>query len=427
MYKAKHIDICSGVTLHYIKTDKFKTDNLTFLFSSQLDAKWTSYRTLLIGVLMSGSEDMPTVKAINDRISHMYGANLSSLNSKRGDIQNTGVTMKYLNDYYTPDDESMLDRALGTVCSILFKPLVKDAAFDKKIFELEKKNLIDAIEAEINNKTVYARKKCLSVMCQDELYGINVDGDIGIIEKIDEKALFDFYCDFINTTPIDIYYVGMQDEDLLISSLKKQMSHLNIKPTGYKKFPIIYDVSNVKRVTESMEVIQGKLTMGFRTGIARESKDFAALTVFNAVYGQTPTSKLFKVVREKMSLCYYCRSQISETKGIMLISSGIECANKEKAEKEILNQLDEIKKGVISDEELALAKKFHINSLKGLFDSAGAIVTWHASELYVGAVIDRDEFMREIENVSKEDIIKIANGIKLDTVYYLKSNAEVDA
>ncbi len=424
MYKTKHIHICSGVTLHYIKTDKFKTDKITMLFSAGLDKVLTSYRTLLINVLMTGCRKLPDIKAINDRLYELYGADFSSLNTKRGDIQQTGVTIKFLNGAFTPDKKSMLADALETVMDVLFDPLVKDNAFYGKIVELEKKNMIDSIRADINNKTVYARKKCLSLMCENELYGISSEGEESVAETIDEKKLYDFYKKFVAKTPLDVYYVGAEREEEVVKAIKNNFEKISIEPISNKKFPIIYDVDSVKRVTEEMPVIQGKLSMGFRTGIVRSDKDYAALSLFNTIYGLAPTSKLFSVVREKMSLCYYCRSQIVETKGILLVSSGIECANKEKAEAGILEQLEEMKKGNVSDDELATAKKFYVNMLKSSFDSAGAMVSWTAAESYDGTDREQDEFIKDILSVTKEDVVKVANKIKLDTVYYLKGNKE---
>ena len=127
-----------------------------------------------------------------------------------------------------------------------------------------------------------------------------------------------------------------------------------------------------------------------------------------------------------MSLCYYCRSQLIETKGILLVSSGIECANKEKAEEGILQQLEEIQNGNVSDEEIATAKKFYVNLLKSSFDSAGAMVSWTAAETYDGTDREQDEFINNILSVTKEDVVRVAAKIKLDTVYYLKGNAQTD-
>ncbi len=424
MYKAKHIHICSGVTLHYIKTDKFKTDKITMLFSAGLDKVLTSYRTLLINVLMTGCRKLPDIKAINDRLYELYGADFSSLNTKRGDIQQTGATIKFLNGAFTPDKKSMLTDAMETVADILFDPLVKDGAFDKKIVGIEKKNMIDSIRADINNKTVYARKKCISLMCGNELYGISSEGEEAVAETIDENKLYDFYKDYVAKTPLDIYYVGAEEEYAVVNAVKDKFNKIDIEPLSHKKYPIIYEVDGVKRVTEEMPVTQGKLSMGFRTGIVRSDKEYAALSIFNTIYGLAPTSKLFTVVREKMSLCYYCRSQLVETKGILLVSSGIECVNKEKAEAGILGQLEEIKKGNVSESEIATAKKFYVNMLKSSFDSAGAMVSWSAAEAYDGTDREQDEFIKDILSVTKEDVVKVANKIILDTVYYLKGNEE---
>ena len=170
---------------------------------------------------------------------------------------------------------------------------------------------------------------------------------------------------------------------------------------------------------ERMDVTQGKLVLGFRLGECMEDPDRAAIHVFNAVYGSGATSKLFMNVREKLSLCYYASSAVILRKGLMLVSSGISSENFEAAKAEILAQLEAVKNGDISDDELLWAKRSVASDLRASMDSQGELEGFWLSQAIDGADYGPLELAELAENVTKEDIMRIAASVELDMVYFL--------
>ena len=175
----------------------------------------------------------------------------------------------------------------------------------------------------------------------------------------------------------------------------------------------------INTVVEPMGVAQSKLNIGLRMGKAAMDDPFAA-RVFNAVYGGTATSKLFANVRERLSLCYYCASSVDYQKNVMFVYSGIETENYEKARDEIFNQLELVKKGDFSDEELSNAVASLVDSYVQIGDSLGSLIAHRVSSDLLGISLSREEQIEQIKSVTRERVIAVAQDITADTVYLLK-------
>lgn len=76
-------------------------------------------------------------------------------------------------------------------------------------------------------------------------------------------------------------------------------------------------------------------------------------------------------MREKRSLCYYANSMLEMHKGLLLVSSGIDETNYDDARDEILAQLDAMRRGEVTDEELTAAKNSFASDMRAITDSQG--------------------------------------------------------
>ena len=177
---------------------------------------------------------------------------------------------------------------------------------------------------------------------------------------------------------------------------------------------------------DEMSVTQGKLCMGFRLGDCMDEPDFASIYVFNAVYGGSVTSKLFMNVRERLSLCYYASSMVDTHKGLMLVSSGVDFDKVEQAKAEIIAQLDAVKNGDITDDELEAAKRCVASDLRACLDSQGELEGFYLANTIEGLDFTPDELAALVEDVSREDVIKVAESVVLDAIYFLRGNGEAE-
>lgn len=415
------IIIKEKVTLNVIKTDKFKTNYLSFNFISPLEREKASYNALIPQVLIRGTAKHPDLASIKNRLDDLYAASVDGRVYRRGEYQICGMTASWLADKYAIDGTDVTSGTLDILEELIFEPYLENGVFAEGYVSVEKNNLIDDINGMINNKNTYAVRRCHQEMCRDEAFGICEYGEIEEIKKITPEKLYQSYKELLETSVIEIFFIGHGDvADVLAGRIGKMLEGKERRPIALGGVKVIRDVNEVKHVTEQCKAAQGKLSLGFRTGCVLGERDYLAFPVFVEMYGNSPVSKLFMNVREKLSLCYYCRAIPEGIKGIMVVTSGIEVSNKEKAQNEILEQLDSIRRGEVTDEELETAKRSLKNSYNELNDSPPSLEGWYLTRS-LACISETHEDVRDgFMNVTKEDVIRIAKNIKLDTVYFLE-------
>ena len=412
-------NIADGINLNIIKTNKFKTNAITVDFIRPLNENEASLNALLPCVLNRGSKKYKSMDVIKSKLDMLYGASLYSDVGKKGDNQVFGFVMSFVDCDYISEDINMLKECSGVLLDIILNQVVNGNSFDMDFVESEKKNLVNKIKSQINDKRSYSVTRCLEEMFKNEAYGISDIGEIEKVEKITPEELYNHYKNVLETSQIEIFYVGNEKSIKgLVPKLKKAFSKIdrkNILPCENK---VKDKADKVKEIEDKLNITQGKLVLGFQTGAITE-ENVAAYSVFNVIFGGSPASKLFMNVREKLSLCYYCSSRIIRQKSIMYIASGIEFDNKEKAYNEILNQLESVKNGDFTLEEIANAIKYLKNSYMTLEDTNVSMAEYYLTGIIGQNVTSPSEMIRKISKVKKEDIIECAKKVTLDTVYFM--------
>ena len=117
--------------------------------------------------------------------------------------------------------------------------------------------------------------------------------------------------------------------------------------------------------------------------------------------------------------CYYCVARFDRLTGLMFVDSGVEKQNKQKAYDEILNQLECIRRGDFTDEEITATRMLMQTSLKAVGDSLGATEEWYLTQIMAGAALSPDDESALLDGVTRGDIIEAAKRVTLDTVYFL--------
>ena len=410
------IKLKNGINVYFIKDEKFKTYMASVLFHRAMTREGASKGALLSQVLRCGNELYPTAKDVDIALEELYGASLYCSSGKRGAEQIIRVAMEAVCDRFLPAP------AFGKAMDLLFAAAFKGN--NRGALEQEKKNLIDRIRGQINDKRYYASMRLNEIMFDGEPYGINSIGYEEDVEKITADSLFDFYSEVINTSAISIIFTGSFDEKEALDAAQKAVADLPERCCGHTLAEIKAQVPDVKRVTDHMDVTQGKLAIGMRTGIAPTDMMAYPQMVFSAVYGGGPSSKLFNNVRERLSLCYYASSWVDRMVGFLCVSSGIEFQNFDAAYNEIMAQLQAMKNGDITDEEIDTAKKELINSFRSRVDAVESMEDYYTTQLLLGTDVTIEEAIERIENVTREQIMEVANGIVLDTVYFLAGKEE---
>lgn len=369
-------------------------------------------------MLTRGSKNFPTSKAISQQLESLYGASMGEGVNKKGEVQLISFFLESVDGALVPQDDDLFGQSLSLLFDVVFNPLA-DGKFNDEYVAQEKVNLKDYINSIINDKRAYAVDRCLEEMCKNEAFGISECGYIDDVDAITPQALYEQYCHVVSQSPIDIFVAGNFERDKALETLTKLTENLSPRKGDYPKTQVVKTAGEVKYVTQEMNVSQGKLTIGYRTGMEPTDPNYYALIIYNSIFGSGTHSKLFNNVREKLSLAYYASSQIEKTKGIMLVSSGIAFQNYQKAVDEIFAQGEEMKKGNITDKEFESAVMSVTNSLRSYNDSTRMLIEYYHAQSLLGLSTTLDDAILAVLRVTKDDVTRVAANVAPDTVYFL--------
>ena len=414
------IQILPGVHLTAVQTEKFKTGCFSVNLLRPLCREEAALNALLPNVLLRGTKEYPTMQAISAFLDERYGASVGSLVRKRGEVQTVGFYADFLSDRLSPDGSPILQPMIEFVCQTLLKPVRTAWLLEEPYVSSEQLNLINAIEANLNEKRSYAARQLVKTMCAGEAYGVSRLGETEEVRAITPQSLTDHWQKVLAGSRAEIFYLGAQAPETVAGLFAEQLQRLPREELSQPGTQVIRHAEAVKERFETLDVTQGKLCMGLRTGITSRDPEYPALVLLNAVFGAGTTSKLFLNVREAKSLCYYASSGIDAVKGIMTVSSGIEFEKYDEARAAILEQLDRCRQGEISDKELSDAKRHLDSGLRMQADSPGGLDHFYVGQAITGLNGTLEGLRERIGQVTKEQVIAAAKSLSLDTVYFLK-------
>lgn len=413
-------EIGEGVSFTSIADSKFKTNTIRIKFITELSEETAAANALAVGTVAASNSRYPSQTELSARINELYGGAIFADVEKAGDFQVLTFGASVINNEYTFDNEDILNEMLYIIECCIFEPNISDGGFDRKEFQYRKQDVLDSIDTEINNKRSYAILRAQKTIFRDEPASYSSYGTRETAEKLTAESVYQRYLGLLETAAIEIYYVGADEKPEIkerfrkaFAGKKRNSKKIQIKAASPVK-------SEAEKVTEKFDVNQSKLVMAYKT----DYEDIYPVIVMNTILGGSPVSKLFANVREKMSLCYYCASSFAGSKNTLIIDSGIENENIEKAEKAINEQFEQIKSGNISDEEMENAVLSLVNSIKGIGDTPASYISWYFRTMCRGKIIDPDEEIKQIKLVSKEQVIECAKSFVPDTVYVMTGNEE---
>lgn len=408
----------NGYQLHLLKTDKFKTNTIVWKMKAPLNAETVTERALLPYVMQSNSKKFPTSAKLRSYLDDLYGASFFVDLAKKGEYHIITFTLEVVNEKFLSDENNLLQKALDFLSEVLTNPNVSNEAFDLDTVEKEKRVLKQRIQSIYDDKMKYANVRLVEEMCKGEPYVLNAYGDENKIDKITAESLYQYYKQAFIEDELDMYIIGNVTEEEVIPLVQEKLSFPFRKPKLVEKREHVLK-TEVQKIKESQDVKQGKLNLGYRTPITYGDPDYFALQVFNGIFGGFPHSKLFINVREKASLAYYAASRLESHKGLVMVMSGIDHQNYDKALSIIHEQMKAMQSGDFTDEILSQTKAVLKNQLLETIDNARGMVEILYHNVVAKQNITLDMWFEKVDAVTKEDVMNVANNIKLDTIYFL--------
>ena len=404
------------MNINKIKSNKFVTNAIAIYLTTKLDKETITMNALIPEVLKRGTENYKTQLDISKKLEDMYGAVFNFSREKVGNFFVMKFYISTLENRYLPEEKNLAQEGINLLADIVFNPLKEDGVFNAKYVEQEKENRKKEIESRKDDKDAYAYSRALEELMEDNPYGSFIYGDIEHLEKIDNKNLYDHYQKLLKECKIDIFVDGFDVDEIELPEIMKQYGNPEFKQLSDEvKNKLLNEVEEPKKVIDKLDVTQGKIDIGLRVS----DEDKYAILVYNQILGGDANSKLFQNVREKNGLAYTVRSTYSKYNNFIMIRTGIQLENFDKCLKVIEAQLSDLQNGKITEKEIADAKECLYAVLREVDESQLATINFEYARETLADDDSIEDKKKKIENVSTDDVIRVAKGVSVNLVYYL--------
>lgn len=418
----KKLEIKKGINSHIIKTNSFKTDLIAVFLTTKLTRESVTQNAMIPMVLRKGSTRLENIEEINKDLEEMYGAGFDCGIDKTGDNQVLKFYLEIIDNKYLPQDEDLVARGINTLLEIVFDPKLENNAFKNEYIETEKEKLKTIIEGKKDNKAQYANLRCQEEMYKGTPFGLYKYGYIEDIDKINAENLYKHYKNLISNCKIDIFISGDVEEEKIFEIVKQNQNiqKLNDREAEYCKKNMPFEKHNEREIKETADVTQGNLVLGLSISEDSKEEKYAAV-VYNAILGGSATSKMFQIVREKYSLAYTASSNYLRHKNCIFIRCGIEIDMAKKTLDLIKEQIEDMKKGNFTEEDIKNAKTGIISVIKSIPDEQDTEVTYYLGQELSQHKLTFEEYEMSVMKVTKEDIVNFAKKVSIDTIYFLRN------
>ena len=413
------MEIIKGVHLHFIQSEKFKTNKIKVRFSAPMSEKTIAGRVLTASMLETSNALYPTSQAFREKLANLYGANYSTSLSRRGLVHYLDINLSFVRDQFLSRKNMLADEMLDFLKASLFFPLSNGNAFDTKTFEIEKRNVLTDLEAEIENHFYHAHRELNNLFYDLPEMRIPRVATIELVEKETAETSFAAFQQMLNQDQIDFFFIGDFNEIAVREKIQEFQFSEREQPLqlSYQQ-----NYSNITREKlEQRDVHQSIVELAYHFSSQYGDRGHLPLIVLNGLLGGFAHSKLFVNVREKESLAYTISSSFDIFSGLMRIYAGIDRANRTKTIALINRQILDLKRGHFTDEELEQTKNMLKNSILLAQDRQNTLI----ERAYMSSVLGKkflslEAWLKALENVSKADLIEAAQQLKLQAIYFME-------
>lgn len=414
----------NGIGLTRIYDDKFKSVSAYVFFVTKINKHNISSNSLISKLLITSNSKIKSRTAFNKELMRLYGASIAVASTRAGDHQMFGLCASCLCDKFTIGGEEISGKVTDMLLDCLFSPDIDKNGFNEKYFKIRKQDVIDSVKSAVNDKRGYALIRARKEIYKGEPSENSAYGSLDEAMALENKAIADEYRELLKTARVEIFIAGHSDAEKNVQRILDAFGKIkreNIPDIDYralspiKKEPVSFE--------EKIDVNQTKLVMAFKT----EYDDIYVNKLMVMLFGATPFSKLFMNVREKLSLCYYCSAGFADTKNVMIVDSGTEKHNCERAKEEILAQLKAVAQGDFTDEELDNTKLALCTGFKSNNDTVSDMTAWYLTQFTRNEMCSPEEICERLMTVTREQIIEAAAAMRLDTVYVVSPEEGTEA
>jgi zinc protease len=292
----------------------------------------------------------------------------------------------------------------------VFVEVLKNPEFRADKIQIAQKGLYDGISRRNDDASQIAEREALKLA-----YGANSPyartPEYATVASITRQDLVDWHNKYVHPNNIILGIVGDFDSAKMEERLREAFSSwpkgpaaevAEIKPDPAK--PAYYEVDKTD-VNQSNIVLVG-------LGITRKNPDYYAVSVFNEAFGGGFSSRLFGDIRTAKGLAYSVGGGIGagwDHPGMLRLMVSTKSKTTFESIQGIDDEIADLKKRPIDDEEMKRAKDSILNSFVFKFDSPEKVLQEKMAYEFFGYPLDfLENFQKQIEKVTKEDVARVA-------------------
>lgn len=413
---------CNSYRIHTIKTDKFKNCSIEIMFRDKLSKDNITSNNFVVDMLMHSSKKYPKRRDVSIALENLYSASLRGVCTRLGNSFLISFVMDFLNPKYC--EKGYLEDVIAMPFEMLQNPNITNNEFDIRSFNIIKNRLKADIESLKEKASRYAFRRSLINMDSSSPTSYSMLGSLEDLENITTSNLVNKYNEMMNNYVCDIYVIGNLDMDRVVELIKKNFTIRTIKEQNIELFVDNKPKKKVTDVSESGKYEQDTFIMIYNLlDLDKRERDIV-IHLYNVILGSGGlTSKLYQYIREENSLCYSVNSNYQKYDQLLMIYAGIDKKDKDLCIELVNKAMNEMMNGDFSEDEFENAKRTIVSSIKMSEDTMGGIVN-----NYLFNELDNlplyDERIKAFNSVTREEIIKVANKVKLNTIYLLTGEDE---
>ena len=399
--------LAPGVFITTLDAEKFNRCRITIHLRYPALRRSATDAAVLPLVLERGYAGCPDMTELSRKLARLYGADLGVDQSSAGIDRVLTVDICGIKDRFALDGENLTREYADIAFGTIFEPYLIDGVFDPEAVRIEKESLARRLDAEFNNKRLYCVRQARRKFYGDSPAGIELGGYKSDLPNVTPQTLKAEYDRILSTASIDVMVQGV-DEARVADLLLRKLESIRRDPQPFA-LPMAMPRTPLRHFKEEIPgLTQAKLCMLFTTGGESDPPSVSILRVAMSVLGGSATSRLFRNVREKQSLCYYCGSAAQRSTGVMMIDSGVEPGKEQQAEAAILAELEGLKNGPITQEEMDDCRRGLLSSMDALSDSLAALEGWYYGQITRGEPLYPPEYGKVLTGAVTLDEVRQA-------------------
>lgn len=398
----------NNIDYKFIKNDKFKTNMITIYFKEKVSKENKINRKSLPSILLDKTNEYDTKLKLSRKMSSLYSSSLRVNQTNFGSYSLLTFSINYIHKKYI--DKDITKDIIDFLYQVIYNPYSKDNKFDDNSVKRLKNEYYNLLKRKEQSFPVKTKEQAVINLFEDQ----EITEDIvtkSLVDKIDNKELFDYYQNVLKTNSVLIVVEGHED-------IKDYFTKFTSTVENNKE----YSLDDLSCIDKGVIINKDKTTQAnlcFIYDNFDNSYDFRLNNLFFAMLlGETPNSLLFQEVREKHSLAYSISANYDSTFNLLYINGGVKSDSIDFTIKLIDEILEKLKTEDMTD-LIEETKIYYLNYIDSALDNKGFLSSRESYSWLRNHYSSIEETKNKIKNVTKEDINKIACTMQSKIKYVL--------